>query len=1482
MVRSRVPVVCVGASAGGLRALESFFLHVPMDSGCAFVVVQHLSPDFRSLMDDLLGRWTKMRILRVVEDMLIEANTVYLIPPGKLMTMDAERLHLRGRPADRLGGQPIDVFLFAMVEVMGAHCAAVILSGTGSDGAAGLQAVHVAGGLAIVQDLESAEFDGMPRSAIATRAVDYVLPPEKMGKALLSFLHSPLVRLAATDFASGDMPDVLSGEYGSIFTLMRQAFGMDFSKYKLPTVERRIQRRMALNGVVDLEAYAALIEGKRTELDLLYNDLLIGVTEFFRDPGAFELLQREVYEPMLRDPSRKELRVWIAGCATGEEAYTHAILTDEAARAAGYEGRITIFATDAHRTSVEHAAVGCYPRERLERLGEVRIGRYFREERDGGMRIVPELRQRVIFAPHNLINDPPFTKLDVVSCRNLLIYLSAETQERVIGLFHFSLQRGGVLFLGSSEGLGRFENDFDVVDGKSKLFRRGAAPAVGALEIGGRSVPRHTRKAALLAPPLLAGLPKGLLSAYDHLLAKHLPPGFVISNTGEILHYIGDGARYLPRPSGRAQDGLIQRATGDLRLALTTLIAKVGAETAPAVAKGLRVEVEGGTTELVDLSVAPVVVDRTTGFLLHVSLTNTRPVAELLPVDAAAAQPFPKADAYSQRITDLESELQAAKDTLQATVEELQTTNEELQATNEEMLASNEELQSTNEELHSVNEELYTVNAEFEQKNHELKQLNADLDNILESIDSGTLLLDRAERIRKFNPAIETIFRLRPQDIGRPIEDIAYHLADQETMLHEIRSVLKTGEAIESECRTRDGHWFLKRVLPFFGSHRDIDGVVLTFTRTDSIKEVQEKLDFAMVSAQLAWWEWNVVTDRLVTYSPERCILGFRLDALTPKSTTWISLTHPDDLPQVMASLKDCLERKTSSWECEHRLRDADGVWRWVMNKGRVTKRGADGQAISMLGTTQNVHARHEAEATIAKLHRAIEQADISVMITDTAGMIEFVNPCFTRITGYEAAEVVGKTPRILRSSQTPAAVHTDLWATITRGERWRGEMRNRRKDGSLYWERATITPVRESGGRIAHFIAVKEDITLLHTEEEHRQRLEHQLAQSQKMETLGTLAGGIAHDFNNLLTAILGYAQIGRDLLPTENPAQESFHCIETAGQRAADLVRRILAFSRHHAPDRESLVLGSLCEQAVPLLRSSIPTTIDLVFSDKSDGALVQVDATQLQQVLLNLCTNAAQAISPRAGLIRVTVERVVVDEPVVLSAGALTPRVYAVLLVEDDGVGIPVAVMDRIFEPFFTTKNVGEGTGLGLSIVHTAVLAHDGAIEVLSTVGQGTIFKIYLPVSDQTAVMLPPPPTARLSRGQGQRIAVIDDEESISKLSAITLRKWGYEPVVHKDPVACLNAITAEPSAFALVLTDQTMPGLTGLELTAAIRAKGLRHPVIIASGYATTLNPASLIELGNAVFLPKPFSIADLLRVVQQMLPTVAETAVSRPA
>jgi two-component system CheB/CheR fusion protein len=1460
-------IVGIGASAGGLRALEDFFGAVPVDSGCCFVVVQHLSPDHKSALEDLLARHTVLPIHRVENGMAPAPNAIFLIPPKKLLTLRDGQFQLSEHDIASVAELPINVFFLSLAVAAGVRAVGVVFSGGGSDGARGVVAIHQAGGLVLVQEPETAEFDSMPRHALAANVADYCLAPRDMPAALIAHSLKPDRPTRPTDASDGPDDDAPN----RIMKLLRNAFGIDFDEYKIATIDRRMQRRMALQKQPSLAAYADLLTSQPEELNALYSDLLIGVTEFFRNAEAFEALQQKVLPGLLVEARQHELRVWVPGCATGEEAYSLAIAIDEVARTTGFAGRISIFATDVHRASLDFAGAGLYGQSQLKNVSPERLARYFREEENGRFRIIPEIRKRLVFTSHNLVCDPPFAKLDLVSCRNLLIYFSPMLKNRAIQLFYYSLRPGGCLFLGPSEDIGRLEGtSFQVLNSQLKLFRKEGNAAVSPPLFRKQPNLRHaTAPVPPSHPASGSALNRQLLAAYDHILAQHLPAGLLVNEAFAILHYFGAANRYLRPLEGRAHVSLLDRVEGDLHLCLSTLLPRVFRSGSRATSHGVRIPGADGD-ERIDIIAEPIAYGHSPVSLVHLSFVNPR---QAPPPVVPAAGNFVAGDEIMGRVRDLEAELLSTKENLQTAVEELQTTIEELQASNEELTAANEELQSTNEELSAVNEELYTVNAEFERKNIELQLLNDDLTNLSNSIDAGTVFVDREMRIRKFNPAIQKIFRLVPQDIGRPIDHIAYLLDGQELMLSNVRWVMQHGKQLQKEVRTRDGHWLQKRLQPFFTANGAIEGVILTFTNIDETKALHDRLELAMTSSRLVWWDWDLRSDRLTVHSLNACFLDYTPQTLPTTGKIWQDTTHPDDLARVCAAIQACLDGEVAEWSCEHRFRKGDGAWCWVLNSGKITDRAADHSPLRMLGTTQDISARHLAEEIVHRDAEVLSKINEALICVDKEGIVTYWNRGATKLFGWTESEMLGRS----YFERFPAGEARDqAWQrmdiAMSIGE-FRHERQDYRKDGSRVWVDAAASHTFDRHGRQSGIIALFRDITGRINEEQKRRQLEHQLYETQKMETIGTLAGGIAHDFNNIIAGILGHTELALLTLRPDDPARRFHEVVLTASHRARDLVKRILAFSHKHEPERKPVQLAEIVTDAAKFIRAILPATVELQLEmDKaSPGTLA--DANQIHQVLMNLAANAAYAMRDCGGRLTIRLRTVVFANAHATATGPLSAGTYLALAMVDLGQGIDAEALNKIFDPFFTTKPIGEGTGLGLSIVRGIIEGHGGAIEVESKPGVGTTFTLYFPamVSDNSAAapVLPPPTT--LPRGQGERIVVIDDEENVAQAAQLMLQSLGYHVRSYSSAERFHEDFLREPGSVDLLLTDQTMPHLTGLQLAQKLRASGETLPILIVSGYSRNLTPDTLSAMGGIELLKKPYELADLARVVRRMLP-----------
>ncbi len=811
------PIVGIGASAGGLDAFKKFFMALPADSGVAFVLIQHLDPTRSSLTAELVGTYTSMRVVQVRDRMKVAPNCVYVIPPNTYLSIENRALRLSVPTESRSLRMAIDFFLSSLAQDQHERAIGIVLSGTGTDGTLGLKEIKAAGGMTMVQDPVTAQHDGMPRSAIAAGCADHVLAAEQMPATLVAYVRHAAVAKPGVEEPKGAAVDPLA----SALVLLRTRTKFDFDGYKSGTLRRRIHRRMSLRQVSSLPQYVELLRSDPTEASALVKDFLINVTSFFREPLAWKTLQERAIRPLLAEKDEHApLRAWVPACSSGEEAYSLAMVLIEEMHATGKTCRLQVFASDVDTEALEAARAGVYPEGIAAHVPPERLARFFVKQ-DHHYRASKELRETVTFAQQSLISDPPFSRLDLISCRNLFIYLEPAVQERLIPLLHFALVSGGYLFLGSAEGIGPAEDLFKAVSAKWRIYRRIGPTRHDKVQFPLAappfSPPGPERAAALSKSGRVAALAQHLL------LQRYAPACVVITRAGEIRYFHGRTEDYLAQPTGLPTQDLVAQARNTLRTKLRGAVQEaLRGEQAVSVA-GIQMR-RGGTLARVRITVEPLSPGTNDSEALWlVSFADE-------PAGAAIATPIADASGTDAALVhQLEDELKTTKEDLQQYIEDLRAANEELMSVNEELQSSNEELETSKEELQSLNEELTTANLQLEIKIQELEATNNDLDNLLTSTNIATLFLDTKLHIRQFTPAATKLFTLIPSDIGRPISDIAQRFTDP-SLLADAAAVLRQPSSPKREVQAQDGRWYVRQVLPYRTRDHRIDGVVITLS----------------------------------------------------------------------------------------------------------------------------------------------------------------------------------------------------------------------------------------------------------------------------------------------------------------------------------------------------------------------------------------------------------------------------------------------------------------------------------------------------------------------------------------------------------------------------------------------------------------------------------------------------------------------------
>jgi two-component system CheB/CheR fusion protein len=1454
-------VVGVGASAGGLESLEQFFGSIPVDSGMAFVVVQHLSPDFKTLMPELLSRYSDMPIGLAVDAQVIAPNHVYLLPPGKVIEVHGGQLVLSDKPA-RAVSQPVDLFFRTLAEDLGPRGVAVVLSGSGSDGSHGIVAVKAAGGLVLAESAETAGFDGMPLSAAATGVVDFTGAPHE----LAAFLTGGLPAASGRAARERELEAVRSDDpVTQVLVLLHEQFGIDFSRYKTTTVGRRLERRVALKGLPDVAAYAEELRSDPEELSALYQDLLIGVTRFFRDPEAFAVIERNVVPEILgKVPRTEQIRVWVAGCASGEEAYSLAMLFHEQLTREARPVNLKVLATDMHRTSLDTASTGCYSPEQLAHVDPDRRARYFTQTPGGNYQVTQELRALVVFAPHNVMKDAPFTRMHLISCRNLLIYLHPDAQRTVLSLFHFGLASNGILVLGASETPAGMSHEFVSLNERWKIFRkRRDVRLVEPLNVPiGRSGLRD--RSSALDGGRSSRVEPALLASYDRLLDRFMPPAFLIDETARLLDSFAGAERFLRAKSRRPTGNLLDMLEGDLKTIVSGALGRVLREQGPVSSPHVCIAAEEGRRHY---TVQVERVHQPRFDQSHVLIT-LRPEDDVSPGTRQPVGEVSVAQASNERVESLEGELSYAREVLQSTVEELETSNEELQATNEELVASNEELQSTNEELHSVNEELYTVNAEYQTKIEELQQLNADIEHLLEGTEVGTVFLDSDLCIRRFTARIARVFRLQERDLGREIRDFS-HTLKRPSLLDDIERALNHGVVTEDEVRDEKGTPHFLRILPYrtggrarssepnVEETRPIRGVVLTITDISALDKARERL--ALLSAIVESSDdailrkdlngvietWNDGAERLYGYSAEEAIGRDARFLCTPEGR--------DEVDRFLEAIRrgERIDHVTT------RRRRKDGKLIDVsLTLSPIF--GEDSQVIGASAIardmTQLFTAQHELEERGERIRQLLDATAEAILGVDGSGRCSFVNPACLRMLGYPSADaMIGRDlHEVLR--HTGSAGSPIDHADCRLGSAYRGggathglDELFQREDGSTFPAEYWSHPISRHG-KLVGAVLTFFDITERKAYED-----EVRAAASRRERFLAMLS----HELRNPLAAVLNAIRVvsaGSGGLAVQGKAR---HVIERQGRHMARLLDDLLDVSRITSGKfelrKEQLSLEEPITAAVEASEPILKEQGVVLSTALPEGPiLVDGDGARLQQVVANLLSNAARHSGP-GNLIQLRAWR---------------EGDTAMLSVKDSGSGIDAALLPRIFELFVqseqSAKDMHGGLGVGLALVRRIVELHAGTVEAKSAgLGHGSEFIVSIPCCSGLPARANQPGLAAVP---ARRIVLVEDQLDAREMMRALLELKGHSVVEAADGRAAVETIERERPDVAVV--DIGLPVMSGYEVAREIRRKQELDGVMLIAltGYGSQADVREAEEAGFDAHLTKPTEPERLFRLL----------------
>lgn len=1503
-------VVGIGASAGGLRALEEFFENMPADSGAAFIVIQHLSPDFKSLMKELLERRTRMRIHRVEQGMAIAPNNVYLIPPGKNLRIKEDKLQLSEQQSRKVHGAisfPIDIFFNSLAESYAERAMGIILSGTGSDGTRGLQAIKDAGGTVLVQDPNTAEFNGMPQSAIATGVVDRVLPPAQLAELLYEFLQSPL-DTGEIDFDQNFLID--SYLLKKIADILIEYEQLDFSHYKKTTVSRRIHRRCLIMRCADLNKYIELLQNSPEERQTLSSELLINVTRFFRDPTGWTYLDSMAIAPLIEQAKpEEELRFWVTACSTGEEAYSLGMLIDEALAKQDKQLKVKIFATDLDRNALEKAAAGCYPETITSDLSEERLNKYF-IYRDDSYQVTRSLREMMIFAPHNLAKDAGFTRMHLVTCRNMLIYLEPELQQQVIRNIHFSLNDKGILFLGEAENLGELDREFITVDQKWKIYqkRRNIRLPLN-VRLSGRSRSSLLHSSAPVASkshyePMLEETLKIILSDRQSLC-------LIVDREHQLLHVYGNSHDILTIPQGKLSKEVINMVVPALKLPLNTALHRAKKEGQPVLYTGIELNLSPDNSRFVNLKVTYQESNKLAGDFLIVTIED-----EAKPPTQLEGNNFQLDTEASQRIAQLEFELNQTRENLQAVIEELETTNEEQQATNEELIASNEELQSTNEELHSVNEELHTVNSEYQSKIQQLVELNNDVDNLLQSTDIGVVFLDKQLRIRRFTSAATKAISLVGSDIGRPLENLA-HGMDINNLTELLKEVITTQTPLEREVTLHNSSEnLLLRINPYLTEHQILDGVVLSFVDISDMAEVQERLAqaYRSVSQEIkakqkierslreseerfrnlvetsSDWVWEIDENAVYTYVSPKIeeLLGYQAEEVIGKTPFDLM---PEEEATRLRKEWTAIAQSCKPFECMVKVnRHRNGSERSIETSG-VPIFDRDNILRGYRGIDRDVTERERSQNLLkrnfALLQTIINATPDIIFVKDLDGVYQWANQALGDLFQKDVSEIIGRRDRELFPEFISAKIEADDCQIIESGAIATYEESIQIGDRQISYL-TTKTVYYDDDGNPLGIVGISRDINdfkqtqaILHRANlELERRVKERTAELAKAKEIAESANqaknvfiaNMSHELRTPLNSILGFAQILSSHSELDSDSKNRIETIYQSGKHLLTIINDILHIAKIEAGKFElqtdKFGLSQFIQRVIAIIRiGAEQKNLTLDYQPLSElPAIIAADETRLRQVLLNLLGNAIKFTETGGVTLKVGYVR---DFECCGSKTSFMPDSDLIRFqIEDTGIGIDERQISKIFLPFqqSSTFSNTEGTGLGLTISQNIIKEMGGEIQVASN-KRGSVFwfDLFLPVVKAENVRSPEPdlnddlPIGY--EGKSLKILIIDSDWASRSLLLDLLTSLGF--IVWEAQSSDIGLSIAREYQPDVIIYDRDELKIDGRDIE--LEQMQLTQQALFIC--TSTLN-ASQEELATekVALLPKPISLQKMLRLL----------------
>ena len=1315
-------IIGIGSSAGGLKALEEFFDNCPSDTGFAFVIVQHLSPHYKSLMPELLSRHTKMSVKEAKEGDTVMPNHVYLIPGAKNIQISEGKLELTKRLPNNQVNFSIDIFFNSLAKEQKERALAIILSGTGSDGTKGAKSIKEVGGTVFVQSPNTSGFDGMPKSAISQGLADYILSPNEMGNELVEFVSHPEYAYPVTP--EGDSNNLES--LGRILKIIKSYIGYDFFSYKKPTLLRRTAKRINITKCQTVENYIDYLHDHPEEKFLLTQEYLIGVTKFFRDSKAFEVLQKEVIPNIISKKTLGQtIKIWTVACSTGEEAYSIAILIEEHLRKMDLKIDYKIFATDLDDRGIDIATKGIYDQNIESELPPKLLSKYF-IKKENKYQIHPIIRKNIIFSKHDILQNPPFNKMDLVSCRNMLIYMENDIQLQVLSSLHYALNHHGYLFLGSSENLGILSKNFEDIDTKWKIYKNiqperlvniSKASDVWKIEKDGKTRFQVRRSGNSLEDKIAKSINKLLM---DELLAVSV----CIDENFEIIHASGKLKKYIQYPDEGYSNNLLKMLPDELNIPISTSVRKLSTISDETIEKTVKLIRNDKLIELRLLICAFNIISvNSRSFLITIIEESDRKITK-----EEKEKELPKIISNVDQVIELKEALNETRENLQSTIEELETSNEEMQATNEELLASNEELQSTNEELQSLNEELHTVNAELQTKNVELIELNSDIENLMTNINVGTIFLDRNFHIRKFTPSIREHFSLQLGDIGRSITHFSGTIGGEDLTKH-AKEVIRTLQPFKKEVVTNKGNWFALQIFPYRSQEDSIKGVVINFIDIHNLKQAvadKEKLNSFLTHLTTS----NPAIIYILDLKTKKNLYAnanlFESSGYSPKELKDFGdnllekIIHPDDLDIVLAHFEKLKTLKDGEeLQLEYRFLHKDRkTIDWVLSTDKVNERDVNGEVKSILGVAVIVTKAKKIEQQL----RESEERNRLAISSSKSGLWEWSNLLKDKAWwSKEFYTLLGYTKKQLKPlfSEFINLVHPNQIRQFREGLEshvegdaypFEMEVQLKTSKNDYKWFKINAQASIDINNNAKKIVGTIVDIN-------------EQKEAAHKMKNLNTelerFAYLASHDLKEPLRTVTSFTKLFKEeyVEQFDDNALQYLDFIEQASSRMITLTNDLLVYSQldDKSLNFSAVNLNEILDNIILDLKDDI-TRNNATININQLPSLV-CDSSQINQLFQNLISNSLKYRTK--------------TPPIIEVSGFEKPSSYE-FHVKDNGIGIEKKYQSMVFDVFkrLHTKTEYEGTGIGLANCKRIVDNHKGKIWIKSSLGKGATFIIAIP--------------------------------------------------------------------------------------------------------------------------------------------------------